>query len=623
MLLIDYTLRGKITKEFSISTIMNKTGLVLSDEEVKLESNAKGQATLLIHTPNGWNYLHSKYDPQGEASRWVDTIKDLEKYSQVFFYGIGLGYHIKEFTRRYPQKKYSMYEPNISILKQYMSMVSTEEMVASNLQYFYSEDEAGSQDNLMHFVSRVKEDVLLVILPAYERIFDEQTKDFMNRFSDAIFERRKYNYAAMSFSKRTVISGIMNLPTIYQTPNILHEDTTSFKGKPAILVAAGPSLDYEYENLRYIKENGLAYIFSVGSAINALLERNIYPDGACTYDPSVNNAKVFQRIKDKRIDSIPLIYGSTVGFETIQNYPGPLLHYLVDRDFVNPFYLERTDGKNLEVVHSAESIAIITLQLLYRLGCNPIILVGQNLGYTKDRYYASGSVDNVYVNEELMKKAHIVKDVEGNDMYTIKAYDSFRKEMESFIHSFSEVEVINTTKGGAHIAGTTYIPMDRVIEERLEEKNIVEHEWVDRYSVKYSRDFFSSKSDTLIEECEKLESIYKSFFRLFDQMKSSIMRSNKRELEKLFNKFDRKFDKLQANNFYWFFIQIMNHLDFDVVMKSFEEARFLKDPVEKAERVLEFFSNYLTQCRAQTQMMKPLLESIHTQVLEEGSDNGK
>lgn len=623
MLLIDHTLRGKKTKEFSVPVIMNKMGLGPADEEVKLEWNSKGQATLLIHTPNGWNYLHSKYDPHDEAIRWVDSIQDLEKYNQVFFYGIGLGYHIKEFIRRYPQMKYSMYEPNLSILKQYMSTVSIDEMVTSNLQYFYTEDKSGSQNNLRHFVSRVKEDVLLVILPVYERVFESKTKEFINSFSEIIFERRKYNYAATAFSKRTVISGIMNLPTIYQTPNILHEGANSFKGKPAILVAAGPSLDYEYENLRFIKENGLAYVFSVGAAINALLEKGIYPDGACTYDPSLKNAEVFQKIKDERINSIPLIFGSTVGFETIQNYPGPMLHYLVDRDFVNPFYLQRMDGKNLEVVHSAESIAIVTLQLLYRLGCNPIILVGQNLGYAKDRSYASGSKEDVNINEALMKKAHIVKDVEGNDMYTIKAYDSFRKEMESFIQSFSDLEVINTTKGGAHIAGTTYIPMDRVIKERLQENNIVDHDWVDHYSVKYSMDFFSGKSDALIEECEKLESIYKSFFRLFDEMKSSITRSKKRELEKLFNKFDRKFDKLQANNFYLFFIQVMNHLDFDVVMKSFEEARFHNDPVEKAKRVLEFFSNYLAQCRAQTQMIKPLLESIHIQVLEEGSENGK
>jgi len=37
-----------------------------------------------------------------------------------------------------------------------------------------------------------------------------------------------------------------------------------FKDKPAILVSAGPSLDYEIENLRYIKENGLAYISQSG-----------------------------------------------------------------------------------------------------------------------------------------------------------------------------------------------------------------------------------------------------------------------------------------------------------------------------------------------------------------------
>lgn len=76
-------------------------------------------------------------------------------------------------------------------------------------------------------------------------------------------------------------------------------DQKAFEGKPAIIVAAGPSLSEEFEHLKFIKENGLAYIFSVGSAINALIEHGIYPDAACTYDPKERNQNVIRIIKDR------------------------------------------------------------------------------------------------------------------------------------------------------------------------------------------------------------------------------------------------------------------------------------------------------------------------------------
>lgn len=622
MLLIDNV--SQVRTKFSAAWEMDREGDSLFDDEIKLEQNANNKPILAVQTETGWNYLQSKYDPEGEATRLIAGLQNVEKYKHVFFYGIGLGYHVKAFIRMYPEVKYSLYEPEVSVLKKCMSSTSIDDLITGNLQYFYIENnEHDRNKNLRHFIGRVKEEVLLVILPAYERIFAKKTKEFMNLFSEIIFERRKYNYAALAFSKRTIISGIQNLPFIFRTPNILHEEHESFRGKPAILVAAGPSLDYEYENLRYIKENGLAYIFSVGTAVNALLAKNIYPHGACTYDPSVKNAEVFQRIKDEKIDTIPLIYGSTVGFETIQNYPGPLLHYLVNRDFVNPYYLKRTDGKGLEVVESAESIAIITLQLLYRLGCNPIILVGQNLAFTKERSYAAGSKEDVSVNEKLMEKAIVVKDVEGNDIYTIKGYESFRKEMERHIQVFKDLEVINTTKGGAHIKGTTYIPLETVIAERLKQKDIVDQTWVQKHTVHYDRDFFLNQSNVLMEECKRLEQIFKNFFRLLEQMNDAVIKMKACELQKLFNKFDRAFDKLQANNFYLFFIQVMNHLDFDLVMKTFEEVRFHKDPLEKAKIVLEEFSNYLRNCQADYQLIRPLLDDIPNQVLGVSSERGK
>ena len=58
---------------------------------------------------------------------------------------------------------------------------------------------------------------------------------------------------------------------VLSIPNILMEKKGEFKKKPAIIVAAGRSLNEEIENIRHVIDNGLSYIFSVGSAINTLI----------------------------------------------------------------------------------------------------------------------------------------------------------------------------------------------------------------------------------------------------------------------------------------------------------------------------------------------------------------
>jgi len=585
---------------------------------IKLEESKDNNYTLSAKAEHGWNYLHSKYSPKKEAEQWVERFEDIDNYKHVFFYGIGLGYHIEAFLKKYPTKNYYLYEPNISVFKKYLSTKNIREIASKGLQYLYTEENDNDREkNLRHFIGKVKDDVKIISLPSYERVFEVQTREFNTRFSELIFERRKYNYGAVMFAKRTTISTIKNLVYNYKTPNILNEKSKVFLDKPAILVAAGPALDYEFENLRYIKEKQLAYIFSVGTAINALIEKGIYPDAACTYDASDRNAGVFQKVKDNNIKDIPLLYGSTVGYETLENYPGPLQHFIVSRDFVSPQYLKRKDGEAIDAVIAAESIATITLQLLHKLGCNPVILVGQNLAYSKDRWYADGSKEHVNVTEDMQKKAIIVKDVQGNDIYTIKGFNSFRIEMEQHLRKLKGLEVINTTKGGAHIEGAPFVPLEELIEKRLTKPNIVDNSWVYKHSVTYDNKFFQDKTLVINMEQSKLEQIFKAFKRILRQMEEAIVTRNMREIEKLFNRFDKTFDALQSNKYYQLFILVINHWQFDALMKFFEDVRFQKDIYTKARLVIDEFSSYLDNCIANYDEINPMLKEVHSAILHD------
>lgn len=589
----------------------------LDSENIRVETAKNGLPTLIVQTESGANYLHSKYDPIVEAEKIIAPYQNIGSDKHVVFYGVGLGYHIEAFVQQHPNISFSIYEPNFTIFNQYVSHKSVSKIASDKLKNIYVGIEADVlTTNLRHFVDRLKSEVIVIVLPTYERIFSEQTKYFIEEFRDKVFLRRATISANLSFAKRLTVNSIKNMPTVIRTPNLLHEKPSELKGKPAILVSAGPSLDVEIENLRYIKENGLAYIFSVGTSINTLIENGIEPDAAFTYDGSVENQMVFEKVIERDIKSIPLVFGSIVGHELIPRYPGELLNFLVARDYLAPLYLKREDGDRIDFVDSSKSIAIITLQLLYKLGCNPVVLVGQNLAYLGDSWYSKKITYIGKVDEKQMKEAIVVKDVEGKDVYTNRGLDMFRKEMEHYVKLYTDLEVINTTKGGAHIEGTTYVPLEKVIVEKLSEQNIVSKDWICKHEVKYDLTYFQEKANWINELQTKLDNVYRTFDLLLADMEFALKRRNAKELERLFNKFDKAFDKMQANHFFVLLIQSMNATEFEFLMNTFKELRFSKDAFEKAERVTKEFRSYLDNCRTDIENVKDLLADMHKEIKE-------
>src|SRR5690606_28355103 len=395
----------------------------------------------------------------------IDQKKNIELYDHVLFIGAGLGYHIKQFNEVYPDIKISIYEPNIEVFYHFFSIQNMEELKDSIGKVFTSINEDTVKHEVENIIQIYGKNILFFTLPVYEKLYQKEVHFLLETFKHNLKDRKSSIAANASFQKRWTINAIKNFPTILRTPNILYDvDKKAFAGKPAIIVAAGPSLSEEFENLRYIKDNGLAYIFSVGSAINALIEHGIFPDAACTYDPTHLNQVVIQKIKDKNITEIPLIFGSSVGYETIEDYPGPMFHMITSQDTVTRHFI--SNANQVKVVLDAPSIAVVTFQLLKQLGSKQIILVGQNLAYQNDQLYADG-IKYDFVSNELdeseLGDLLSIKDVYGNEIKTNEDFNKMRAQLELYIEASNDIEVINTTKGGAEIKGTSFTPLDKVI----------------------------------------------------------------------------------------------------------------------------------------------------------------
>ncbi|SFM23639.1 Uncharacterized conserved protein [Gracilibacillus orientalis] len=576
----------------------------LVENKIVTETSKTGIPTLKLNVDGKFKYIHSKYDPEKEARRTINHSDIPNETKHVILFGVGLGYHIDLITEIYPSLTFTIFEPNIDILVNFLDTYSLDKVDQLN-SVIHGKTQINNE--LTRLIDRYNNSIKIVALPSYAQIFKAELNQLYGRMIDILKNRKSKLVTNVAFQKRWTINAIKNFPSVLKTPNILKDvDHSSFEGKPAIIVAAGPSLNEEFDNLKYIKENGLAYIFSVGSAINSLIEQGIYPDAVCTYDPQAHNYQVIQKVKNKNIETIPLIFGSTVGFETLDSYKGPILHMLTNQDTVAQTLLK--DEGAIDIVSDAPSIALVTFQLLTKLNIKAIYLVGQNLSFQNNRRYATGiEYGQDSVNEN---KMFSVKSVDNDIVWTDDGYNRMREQLESYIKATPNIEVYNTTKNGADIEGAPFIAMEQVIEDHFTTKNQVTDNWFhasptyNGNNVKLSLNRLNKVKDSFTVLLNELENIVSQIHKMKNQSST--------QLEKQFVKFDKKFKKLKNNKYYVTFLSPMLRVQLENLASNSSKIKNESDLVKKVELFFEAFDNLFMQLKS----LENEIDSYFTELIE-------
>lgn len=587
--------------------------LNLLDKELimgALEETKNGQKTIAVSKNGKKNYLHSKYNPLREAETIVSSLEDIDDRSSVLFYGTGLGYHVELLLKKYPSLNYYLYEPVPELLYSFLSNVSIKKM---NINRFKGIGTQIGDSTLETFIDRNRDNLKIVILPSHQQIFKEDFQTFEEDFLALLKSKKNSLYTNQSFQKRWVINSLKNFNETLQTPNIILEKKNSFKGKTAILVSAGPSLNEEIENLRKIKEEGLAYIFSVGSSINTLIHHGIYPDAACTYDPGVFNQNVFVTTKQNNIQNIPMIYGSSVGYETLEGYPGSKYHMITSQDSVASYFLKNESSEPINVISDAPSIAIVTLQLLSILGFSTIILVGQNLGYKGKERYSEGISYAEKLSEQELQAASWVKDVYGNEILTNETFIVMRKQMENLIAVISNSKIINTTAGGAHIEGTEFIELNKVLKTQLIEP-IVDKNWLNNNKTMYDHDHLNRQIKRMDRAYKNALDLNEEYTAILGKIEKAIQTRNYKQAENHYIKLNTALRKIEKNDFYITFILPMNRVHYKVLVDSIDSLNLEKNPKLKGEKIIHRFRNFMTICKQDISMIETLYKEMKEQL---------
>jgi hypothetical protein len=480
--------------------------------------------------------------------------------------------------------------------------------------------------SLTLFLKNMKEQTYLFLNPVYQRMFSEKTKLFIQSFREHVFNYRDQRITTESYEQMWTMNSMGNFVHVLETPSVFHLKGDMFRGKPAILAAAGPSLQEEFERLKYIKENGLAYIFSVGSANKALLANSIKPDAVTTYDPTSYNYYVFEQFYEQAIDDVPMIFGSSVGYKVLFDFPGPRLHMITNQDTIAQNLLKEEQlPQRDEIIHDAPTITILTLEMVYKLGFNPIILVGQNFGYKNDQYYAQG-ISYSYRPTELQEheKSDLLE-VEGADggfIKTTASHNLGRFQMEHCLSLWPQLNVINATKGGAKIKGAEYKPLEEIIEDGLKEK-VVLPDW--HLQINRSYNFASVKG-----QADKLHDQYVQFPKVFESMEKDIRKLNllvnyneSAQIRRMFPKLDNHMKDFLRNGYFDTVIRPMLRTQFDLLDKELLDIRRMTDPVEKAKKVVTIFGGLIYQAHEMFLKVNSIYSHLHQYIVATEPEQSK
>jgi len=578
---------------------------------IKAATGKKGLTTLQA----GEKFFHDQDNPLKEAENLIQHLHNVKNHSDILFYGLGMGYQIRAFAEQYPDTPFSIYEPVPEIIYQFLCHADLKQLPLNLLKNIYIESKPEEMNPLLTgIVRRVRNSILIIDLPAYKSIFPDKHQAFFSLFQKRLEERCSYLGANHAFQKRWTINSTKNFIYILNTPDILIEKKDSFKNMPAILVASGPSLEEEIDNLRRIREEGLAYIFSVGTAINALVLQGVYPHAACTYDPTEENQVLCREVLKRGISSIPLIFGSTVGYESLAKYPGPKLHMLINQDTPAAFYLKPVNSDNLEFINDAPTIAIITLQLLYKLGFNPVILVGQNLAYLNRKDYTPGSTHpSLEASQQTLDQAVPVKDVYGNQVGSNRNYIQMRKQLEQYLSCVQDLQVINTTKGGAHIEGTRFQTLEEVIRDYLHGRVVIDS-WLKVGQCRYDLEYLMEQRATMNDAFEKVNWLLERCKLDLDNIKQLANCSDNVKIGRSYDQFNLSFEELKNNQFMATFIIPMNRVEMELLMLAVPDMSRERDPVAKAEMMEKEFRSCLLSFERDIKSITPIFQEMNRSI---------
>ncbi len=428
--------------------------------------------------------LCSRRDPITEARRLAEKV-DIREHPAVVITGFGMGYHVAELARRMGKTGVLfVFEPDLALLRAVFERVDCSAWLSASNVFLLTDpdDEAAMAARADGLEGVLAMGLTVLDHPPSQPRLGEQAARFAARFTKVFQAVRTTVVTTMVQTEATLRNLTQNLD-IYATAGGIEDLRGKLKGRPAIVVAAGPSLQ---RNIDQLARPGVAEqfcIIAVQTVLKPLLARGIKPHFVTALDFHAISRRFYEGLTPESVEGVTLVVEPKVNPAVPLAWPG------VVRVSADPF-LDRLLGPdaapNHGAIQSGATVAHLSYYLARHLGCDPVVLVGQDLGFTDGQYYAANAaIHDVWAGElnefntlEMLEWERIVRmrpllrrlaDQQGRPIYTDEQMNAYLVQFQREFQADAArgLGVIDATEGGVAKAGTRPRPLREVIDDRL------------------------------------------------------------------------------------------------------------------------------------------------------------
>lgn len=452
-----------IQKSFPhVYNAINNKDKISTDLQAKVVTAKNGLLNIKVNS-NDYNiFLHSNYDQEKEIDAVLRNL-DLENKDTLIIIGFGMGYLVERVSYLYPNMNKLIFEPNPSIFECVLNHRDVTKILrAKNVEMVIADtaDQIVEELKALHQNGRINS-LEFLVLPSYMRLNSElidQTKELFTKYLRLFVVNVNTN---LVWKKEWLNNFLSNLKHIPESADLI-DLAGKFTDVPAILVSAGPSLSKNIELLREVSDK--AVIMASGSTITVLQNAGIKPHIMLGIDGSQEMADLYSKVK---WTDVLFAYVLNIHRGCTDYYTGPKV-YAKSISEPQVEWMEQFTGHVSPVVFSGGSCANVALDFLKKLGCNPVIFIGQDLAFTNKQYYADGHAnkDAVTVDSLDLERLRKTKDIYGNEIYTNDSFLTMAYGFEIYMESHAKDDVyINATEGGLPLKGSEVMTLREAIDK--------------------------------------------------------------------------------------------------------------------------------------------------------------
>lgn len=431
--------------------------------KVYVERSLDGETIFLIEINGRKLYLGGKRNALEPVKMWQERLGKIHKYAPVFLFGTGSGMYLKSIIKNSPKEaNVVVYEPSIHIFLAVLENIDLSAEIEDRPIAFIVEG-----INEEEFIPVMRNVLVLETLeflkeevhPNYKQAFPEKLEDKLRKLAKHAGNFMVHFHTRKLLQKRAAQNVLYNLPYVAQGYNTLQLSKAIPHDGAAILVSAGPSLNKNVEELKRAKNH--IFILAVDTAVKPLMKHGICPDAFITLD----GRKPVELLEAEGAEKLPVISNPVARYELLDRQEGKKIFFF--DGYQLPLQLYILNGQPFGNVAIGGSVACSGFSLLYKMGFETVILVGQDLAYTDKKSHADGTFQEKMPEENTENMLRVKGNYE-EEVPTLTNLKLYLDWFEYYIKGAKEkgsFRVINATEGGAYIEGTELMTLKDAIQE--------------------------------------------------------------------------------------------------------------------------------------------------------------